>query len=100
MYSTKLLFLRDLVKPEAFHLRCAPLCCVQVWSFALLKNETCLVTGSSDLELRVYSLSTEAAGSSSDDGEGAVRLGAKRRAEDSGSRVSLHMKCWSLQCSL
>lgn len=71
--------------------------CVQVWSFALLKNETRLVTGSSDLELRVYSLSTEESGGGGGGEEGA-RLGSKRRPEDSGSRVRLHLMplCYSL----
>ena len=71
--------------------------CVQVWSFALLKNETCLVTGSSDLELRVYSLSNgESSGGGG--GEEGARLGSKRGPEDSGSRVRLHLMplCYSL----
>ena len=61
---------------------------MQVWSFALLKNETRLVTGSSDLELRVYFLSAE---ESSSGGEELTRLGSKRRPEGSERRVSLHL---------
>ena len=66
---------------------------MQVWSFTLLKNETRLVTGSSDLELKVYSISTEESSSSGDGGgdEEVAKLGSKRKPEDSESRVSLHV---------
>ena len=78
--------------------------CAQVWSFTLLKNETRLVTGSSDLELRVYSLSTEessseggsgagdgggSSGAGGGDGEVVARLGSKRRPEENESKVSV-----------
>ena len=50
------------------------------------------MTGSSDPELRVYSISTEESSSSGGGGDEEVaRLGSKRKPEDSESRVSLHV---------
>ena len=65
---------------------------MQVWSFTLLKNETRLVTGSSDPELRVYSISTEESSSSGGGGDEEVaKPGSKRKPDDNESRVSLHV---------
>ena len=51
------------------------------------------MTGSSDPELRVYSISTEESSSSGGGGgdEEVAKLGSKRKPDDNESRVSLHV---------